>query len=234
MIYNNETLIHHCNDNDIKLLDDYTTVKINRECYIKGNCKTITETCDKIFNKNFRQLVKTGPYCYNCSVENGKLKLKLKCKYNLEFLVTFCNENKLILTDDYTNKLITRDTKITGNCITNDCNNIFDKSFRELVKLNGYCVDCSKNNGKLKIIKTNLKKYGVDNPMKNKDFKEKQKNSILEKYGVEHISQLDKIKQQKKDKSLEKFGTEYSLQSEIVKNKSKETNKIKYGVENPQ
>lgn len=34
MIYNNETLIHHCSDNDIKLLDDYTDVKINREYYI--------------------------------------------------------------------------------------------------------------------------------------------------------------------------------------------------------
>lgn len=77
MIYNNNTLIQHCLDNHIELLEDYTNVKINREYYIKGNCKSTTEICDKIFNKNFRQLVKTGPYCYNCSVENGKQIHKL-------------------------------------------------------------------------------------------------------------------------------------------------------------
>ena len=118
--------------------------------------------------------------------------------------------------------------------MTDGCNNIFNKPFRELVKLNGYCTECSKEIGKIKIIETNISKYGVDNPMKNNECKEKQKQTIIDKYGVEHISQLDKIKQQKKDKSLEKFETEYSLQSEIVKNKSKETNKLKYGVENPQ
>lgn len=58
MIYNNASLIKHCCDNSIELIEDYTNIKINREYYIKGICKT--------FNKNFRQLVKTGPYCYNC------------------------------------------------------------------------------------------------------------------------------------------------------------------------
>ena len=95
MIYNNETLIHHCSDNDIKLLDDYTDVKINREYYIKGNCKSITETCDKILNKKFRQLVKIGPYCYNCAVENEKQAAAIELGYKYEIWIYNEKGNKL-------------------------------------------------------------------------------------------------------------------------------------------
>jgi hypothetical protein len=60
MLYNNTTLITHCLDNHIELLDDYTNIKIIRDYYVRGNCKSILETCNKIFNKSFRQLVKTS------------------------------------------------------------------------------------------------------------------------------------------------------------------------------
>ena len=233
MFYNNETLNKHCLANDIQLVDDYTNIKMNREVYIKGICKTITDNCEKIFDKTFRQLVKTGPYCLNCAIENGKQKYKLQCKYNLQYLTTFCNQNNIILIDEYS-KTINRDTIINGKCISQECENNFNKSFRELIKLNGYCANCSKNIGKLKIIETNLQKYGVDNPMKTNECKEKIKQTMIDTYGVEHNSQLNYIKEQKKEKSLKKYGTEYPLQSEIVKNKSIESNMIKYGVENPQ
>ncbi len=234
MIYNVKNLLTYCEENNIELLEDYENMNTNRECYIKGNCKTTTDTCDKTFNKTFRQLLKTGPYCHNCSVENGKKSYKQKCKYNLEYLLNFCDENNIKLTSEYTLNLINRDTLICGKCITPDCENEFNKSFRELVKLNGHCADCSKEIGKLKIVETNLKKYGVDNPMKNKNVKEKQKNTMLDKYGVERILQLDTAKERLKLHNLEKFGTEYSLQCDLVKNKCKETNKLRYGFENPQ
>ena len=234
MFYNNETLNKYCLTNDIQLDDDYTNIKMNRDVYIKGICKTITENCETIFNKNFRQLVKTGPYCLNCAIENGKQKYKLQCKYNLQYLTTFCNQNNITLTDEYSSKTINRDTIINGKCISQECENNFNKSFRELIKLNGYCANCSKNIGKLKIIETNLQKYGVDHPMKTNECKEKMKQTMIDTYGVEHNSQLNYIKEQKKEKSLKKYRTEYPLQSEIVKNKTIETNMIKYGVENSQ
>jgi hypothetical protein len=234
MLYNNETLNKHCLTNDIQLVNDYANVKINREFYIKGICKKITDNCDTIFNKNFRQLVKTGPYCYNCAIENGKQKYKLHCKYNLQYLMTFCNQNNIILTDEYSNKTINRDTTINGKCISQECEDSFNKSFRELVKLNGYCANCCKNNGKLKIIKTNLQKYGTKCALQSEIVKNKTIETNIIKYGVEHNSQLNYIKEQKKEKSLKKYGTKCPLQSEIVKNKTIETNIIKYGVENPQ
>jgi hypothetical protein len=234
MIYNNASLIKHCFNNSIELIEDYTNIKINREYYIKGICKTIVDSCDKTFNKNFRQLVKTGPYCYNCAVEHGKSKYKLKCKYNEAYLNKICSENNITLTDDYTNKFINRDTLINGLCLTVDCNNAFTKSFRELEKINGFCLDCSKELGKDKIIKTNMKKFGCKASMQNQEVRNKQKQTIMSKYGVNHISQLDSIKEQKKDKSLEKYGTKCPLQADDVKIKTIKTNKIKYGVENPQ
>ena len=234
MLYNNETLNKHCLANDIKLVSDYTNVKINRECYIKGTCKKITDNCDTIFNKKFRQLVKTGPYCYNCAIENGKQKYRLMCKYNLQYLITFCNQNNIILKDEYSNKTINRDTIINGKCISQACENSFNKSFREFVKLNGYCANCCKNIGKLKIIKTNLQKYGLDNPMKSNECKEKLKQTMIDTYGVKHFSQTEEFKNKVIQTNLQKYGTKCPLQSEIVKNKTIETNMIKYGVQNPQ
>ena len=233
MFYNNETLNKYCLTNDIQLVDDYTNIKMNRDVYIKGICKTITENCETIFNKTFRQLVKTGPYCLNCAIENGKQQYKLQCKYNLQYLTTFCNQNNIILIDEYS-KTINRDTIINGKCVSQECENNFNKSFRELIKLNGYCCNCSKNIGKLKIIETNLQKYGTKCSLQSEIVKNKTIETNLQKYGVKHNSQLNYIKEQKKEKSLEKYGTECPLQSEIVKNKTIETNLQKYGVENPQ
>jgi hypothetical protein len=232
MLYNNQTLEKYCDINNIKLLEDYSNKKITRDNCIQGIC--ITKECNKLFNKSFRQLIQTGAYCYDCAIENGKQKQKDKCKYNYSLLKVFCNDNNIILNRVYDSNLINRDTVITGNCINKDCENIFNRSFRELIKLNGYCLECCKEIGKNKIKETNIERFGYDNAMKNDIIKEKQKNTVLEKYGVEHISQLDKIKEKKKEKSLEKYGTEFVLQAEEVKNKSKETNIIKYGYENPQ
>ena len=232
MLYNNETLKKYCEDNKVKLLNNYEETNINREHKIKGIC--ITKVCNNEFNKSFRQLIKTGAYCYDCSVNNGKQKGALKCKYNVEYLMNFCNENNITLISNYTNELINRDTNINGECIIKECDKLFNRTFRELIKLNGYCGSCCKEIGKMKIIETNLKTFGCDNAMKNEHVKQKQKNTILEKYGVEHISQLDIIKEQKKEKSLKKYGSEFVLQSEEVKKKSRETNIIKYGFENPQ
>jgi hypothetical protein len=58
MIYNVKNLLTHCEENNIELLEDYENMNINRECYIKGNCKTTTETCDKTFNKTFNRIIK--------------------------------------------------------------------------------------------------------------------------------------------------------------------------------
>ena len=232
MKYNNDTLFEFCNSNNICLIKDYMNIKIERESVIEGNCKL--NNCINKFNKNFRQLVKTGPYCKTCIIKRNKIKNRDNYKFNTLFLNTFCEQNSIILKTNYSNVDINRDTIIEGQCLTINCNNIFSKSFRELIKLNGYCNHCCKEIGKNKIIQTTFKKYGVNHIMQSAIFKEKVKNIIFEKYGVTHISKLESIKQQKKEKSLVKYGSEYILQSPIIREKIKETNIQRYGFENPQ
>jgi hypothetical protein len=231
MKFNKETLTEYCKLYNIVLLKPYENIK--RETYIEGKC--ICNKCNNYFNKSFRQLIKTGAYCSICMTKIGNDKIRnSKVKYDINILNQYCNENNILLTDDYSNKFINRDTIIEGVCKTSDCKNIFSKKFRQLLKINGYCENCSKENGKIKILKTNIKKYGVYNVMKYQYFKDKQKQTMLNKYGVEHNSQLENIKKQKKNKSIEKYGTEYVLQSKEIREQIKQTNITKYGVENPQ
>ena len=233
MRYTNQSLIEYCVNNNINLIKDYNDIKINREFYIEGKC--IFTNCCNNFCKNFRQLIKTGAYCEFCmtKISNNKIR-DSKVKYNIDILINFCNENKIILIDDYSNIFVNRDTIIKGLCISSCCENIFNKPFRQLIKINGYCEICSKENGKIKIKNTNLQKFGVENVMNNDEIKEKQKNTMIIKYGVEHNSQLDTIKEQKKLKSFQKYGTEYILQSLQIREQIKNTNREKYGFENLQ
>jgi len=231
MRFNSENLIDYCKNNNITLLQTYDNVK--RESYIEGKC--IFDECKSTFRKNFRQLVKTGAYCGSCMSKISSVKIhNSKVNYDINVLDNFCNENNILLTDDYSNKLVNRDTIIEGICKNCNCENIFSKPFRQLLKINGYCDFCSKENGKTKVLETNMKKYDVDNVMKFQIFKNKQKQTMINQYGVEHNSQLESIKQQKREKSIEKYGTAYTLQSPEIRDKIKHTNLQKYGVENPQ
>lgn len=231
MRFNSENLIDYCKNNNITLLQSYDNVK--RESYIEGNC--IFDECKNTFCKNFRQLVKTGAYCTSCVSKIASIKIhNSKVKYDINVLDNFCNENNILLAYDYSNKLVNRDTIIEGICKNCNCENIFSKPFRQLLKINGYCDFCSKENGKTKVLETNMKKYEVDNVMKFQIFKNKQKQTMINQYGVEHNSQLESIKLQKREKSIEKYGTAYTLQSPEIRDKIKQTNLQKYGVENPQ
>jgi hypothetical protein len=112
MLYNNDTFNKYCDNNEIKLLENYEQIKLNREYRINGMC--ITCDWNNEFDKSFRQLIKTGAYCYNCCVNNGKQQWELICKYNIEHLLHFCEEINITLNNNYDNEIINRDTIING------------------------------------------------------------------------------------------------------------------------
>ncbi len=88
MKFNTKTLIEYCDLNNINLLKTYETV--NRESYIEGKC--IYNGCENSFNKNFRQLVKTGAYCVDCMTNIAKNKIRnSNVKYDVNILNMFCN-----------------------------------------------------------------------------------------------------------------------------------------------
>jgi hypothetical protein len=94
-----------------------------------------------------------------------------RVNYDIKRLQNYCNENNLTLIDDYKDVFLTINTPIKGKCNNYNCNNNFEKIFRELLKTNGYCRDCTYENAKDKRKETCLEKYGVENAMKDTQIK---------------------------------------------------------------
>ena len=177
-----------------------------------------------------------------------------KLRYNFEFLDEYCKKNNVILFDEYCNKKINKDTKITGKCIKNECQNTFSKNFRNLVLYNGLCKNCISKLVVIQRKETCINNYGCENPQQNKTIQEKTKQTCFLKYGCENPGQNEEIKNKMKNTNLIKYnhfypfqneeikkkirettiknwGTEYVSQNEEIKNKTRQTCLEKYGVE---
>ena len=135
-----------------------------------------------------------------------------KIKYNYELLQSICNTE--ILNNDYNNKKISRDTYIEGKCITENCQNIFCRTFRNLYERKNLCCDnCSKNNAKIKAKNTFLINYGVENPMMSEEIKNKIKTTMVNKYGVEHQMYMQETKDKIEQTCLSKYNVKHPLKS---------------------
>ena len=142
--------------------------------------------------------------------------------YDYNTLLDFCKEHNILLCDDYSNIVLTRETMIKCICKTTNCDILFCKGFRALLNYNGYCKDCVIKIGREKSKQTNLKKYGVEFTTQAKTVKNKIKQKCLEKYGVEHISLIKQVKDKTKKTCLKKYGVEVPCQStEIMEKASK-------------
>ena len=175
-----------------------------------------------------------------------------KINYNLELLTKFCSDNSITLLKDYSGEVVNRETRIEGKCLTRGCENNFDKTFRNLYKINGYCKECTLEIGKKNKIITNNKKFGYDypaqskviknkttetidknkteNPMYHQEIISKMKQTCLEKYGKEHPMYIQDFKDKQKVTCFKNHGVEYSMQSKEVKKKCIDTWIAKHGV----
>jgi len=179
-----------------------------------------------------------------------------KGSYNYNNLIEYCSENKIILLKDYINTKVTRDTIIIGKCKKDNCDNNFNKIYRNFIKYGAYCPDCILINKKNKSKQTCLMKYGFENPFQSDIIKEKIKQTNLEKYGVINPNYSNEIQQQKnircyekyglkstlllpnvinnrKKIMIDKYGNEYYLKTTLGKQKFIDTCLQKYNVENP-
>jgi hypothetical protein len=230
MRYDDNCLTAYCNENNINLTNTYSNVK--RDTKIEGIC--ITGECGKPFMKSFRQLVKVGGFCIDCSKQIGIDKnINTYNQKHQTSLEQYCSEHNIHLHHNYQEKLIDRDTVITGKCKTKDCECDFEKPLRQLLKIGGYCAECSKDNGKVKIEATTLEKFGCKNVMHNDAIKQKICETNMIRYGVAHNSQSEIVKEKKKQTNLINHGVEYSLQSPVIRRKICDTNMQRYGAENP-
>jgi len=176
-----------------------------------------------------------------------------KNRYNFEFLIFFCKENKIDILEEFNEKNVNCNTKITGKCLGEDCSNFYCKKFHILFKTKVFtCKKCCIKDGlikkeetflkkygvtniskldeiKNKKIKTSLEKYGVDNPAKSQIVKNKAMETIIKKYNM--IPKIILTQEEKNIKLIEKYGTINFRNSEIIKNKIKKTCMEKYGVD---
>jgi len=184
--YDLKYLQNYCNENNIILLEDYTNIQLNRETIITSKC--LTDGCENICIKHFRLFLESGSNCNNCTELKRINKLKKsswkseKIRYNNQYLDVYCNENNIILLEDYTNIQLNRETIVTAKCLSEDCKNKVEKSFRRIVSTGCYCNNCSIVLGKEKSKQTSLEKYGTEYPAQNAEVSEKSSKHAYKAY----------------------------------------------------
>ena len=124
-----------------------------------------------------------------------------RTRYDIDYLQRYCNDNNIILLYDYTNQIVNRETRILSKCVTDNCSNNVDKTFRDITKTGSCCIKCTKENRNDKFKETCIEKFGFASPLQSEEIKNKTKQSYMEKYGVEHIAQSDEFKNKVKQKS---------------------------------
>ena len=194
IIYDNEYLENYCEKNHIILTNNYE--KINRNTRIEGKCLTLD--CSNMFNKVFRQFVKTGGYCNKCSriKHQNNIIEAVKIKYGVENVFQLNSIKEQIVK-----------TNIIKFGVENPNQN---KDIRQKTK------------------NTCLEKYGTDNPLKNENIKNKIKDTCLKKYGTDTPLKSNIVRDKAKQYYLTNFGVEYNSQiPEIAYKQSKNSFKGK-------
>jgi hypothetical protein len=155
-----------------------------------------------------------------------------RLKYDYNMLKSICDEGDITLLEDYSDKYITRDTRIIAKCIM--CENSFNKSLNKLYKQRNFgCDNCAKKIKFNRIKNTMVEKYGCEYAAQNQICMNKMKETTFKKYGVVYANQSEEVKEKIKNTNLEKYGCEYGLQNEEVKEKRRASNLEKYGYSNP-
>jgi hypothetical protein len=134
--YNHTTLKTLCEVNNIVLKEDYLTMPVSVNTIIEGKCKT--EHCTNDFSKKFRYVVKTGPYCADCTKNRGKLKVIETC------------------------------LKKYGVKSAKQCKEVNEKAKKTCLEKYGVENPNQSKEIRDKVKKTCLEKYGVENPNQSK------------------------------------------------------------------
>ena len=157
---------------------------------------------------------------------------KNRRKFDRATLLEFIADNGVVM--DLIPNECTRETKVSGQCVTENCNSHFEKTVKGLFDYGGpYCKNCTKKNRNVKFRETCVRNLGVENPLQSEEIRQKVRETCVEKYGVEHALQSEEIKQKFRETCVKNHGVEHPLQSEEIKQKMRETNVKNLGVEHP-
>jgi hypothetical protein len=203
-------LKNFCNENNIKLTNDYASKKVKRDTIIEENCNK--PNCKNFFSKTVRELIKIGPFCEVCSKIDGKEKIKITNLQKYGFENVMQNEEiKQKLKESINTKY---------GCEYYAQTEEFKKKY-ETISLEKYGVKhaLSSDEVRKKMKETNLKIYGFDNPQKNKIIQEKTKQTIRKKYGVDCYFQTKEYKEKFKETSVKNCGFPHHSQNAEISEK---------------
>jgi hypothetical protein len=178
--FNNVLLNNYCSENNITLLNNYTTNTLNRNTIISGFCNKIN--CKNTFSKSFRNMLLYKACCKDCINETNIIKRKETCinRYGCENP----QQNKSI-------KEKTKQTCLNKYGCENPGQNEEIKNKMKTTNLLKYnCLYPCQNilvKNKIKTSTANI------SPSKNQEIRKKIKNTNLIKYGYEHCNQNPEI-----------------------------------------
>ena len=168
----------------------------------------------------------------NAYKANPETKSKNRRKFDRATLLEFIADNGVVM--DLIPNECTRDTKVSGQCVTENCNSHFEKPVRGLFDYGGpYCKNCTEKNKKVKFRETCVNNLGVEHPLQSEEIKQKMRDTWVKNLGVENPMQNEEIKQKMRETNVKNLGVENPLQSEEIKQKVRETSVKNYGVEYP-
>jgi hypothetical protein len=156
--YGRLQLIEFCKNEGVTL--DSIPKHTNRESRVSGQC--LTENCDGRFEKDLRQLFDvSGPYCISCVYR--RTRLKDDGEYGRLQLLEFCKNEGVTL--DSIPKHTNRESRVSGQCLTENCDGRFEKDLRQLLDVSGpFCTNCTNLEKENKRIITCIKIYGATHP----------------------------------------------------------------------
>lgn len=220
--YSFELLHNYCLENSVKLVEDYSNVKLC--CYTKINF--YCTSCKKENTKCFAYLVKRNTLCKRCVTIKSLTKQKATMleKYGVEH----ASQNKEIR-----DKIKKGFIEKYGVDNPSKLQEIKDKQKKTNLERYGVEYIVHNNESKDKMMKTNLEKYGFECCLQNKEIKEKVVKTNLEKYGFENNFKNENMRNEIKNNMLKKYGFYYPLQNISCLHKLQETCLKKYGVKNP-
>ena len=147
------------------------------------------------------------------SHESGQTNIrKQKIRYNLEYLLSYVEDNNILLLQKYSGN-INRKTTIISECLNDECENSSLKNFRQLLKSGSYCKICSEKNRYNKIKATNMERRGVEYASQDQDVREKMKATCIERFGVEYPSKDPDVREKMKATCMERYGVEHPMKN---------------------
>ena len=94
---------------------------------------------------------------------------------------------------------VRRESRITGYCLTENCDGKIDSSLRNLYETGHFlCHVCVIMNQIVVTKQTCMEKYGVENAFQSEEKKEKSRQTFLKRHGVEYPTQSTEIKEKGK------------------------------------